>query len=76
MNSLYFHPSSIEIISRHIYYNHSEGLLKRTVREEITNKNKFEEELSEIILVIENFKTSLKIHNSKEMIYCKILKRA
>ena len=66
MNSLYFHPSSIEIISRHIYYNHSEGLLKRTVREEITFKNKSEEKLNEIILEIENFKTNLKISNSKE----------
>ncbi|WP_061951568.1 hypothetical protein [Acidiplasma cupricumulans] len=41
-------------------------MLKRTVREEIIFKNKSEEKLNEIILEIENFKTNLKISNSKE----------
>ena len=80
MNSLYFYPDSIEIISRRIYYNHSEGLLKRDVREEITFKNKSEEELNEIILEIEDFKANLKISDNKrsELTYLpnyKILQR-
>ena len=80
MGYLFFYPNSIEIISRRKNYSHSEGLLKRTVRERITFQNKSEDGLNEIILEIENFKTNLKISSTigNELTYLpnyKLIKR-
>ena len=71
VNQLFFYPKTIEIISRRISYNHSEGLLKRITREKITLKNSSEKELNEIILEVENFKTNLKVidNNGNEVSY-------
>ena len=68
---LFFYPNSIEIVSRRIYYDHSEGLLTRNVNEKIIFKNSSAKPLSEIILEIENFKTNLKIigNDGNELIF-------
>ena len=68
---LFFYPKNLEIISRRIYYNHTSGILKRNGREKLTFKNSSKENLNEIILEIETFKTNLKImdDDGNELIY-------
>lgn len=68
---LYFYPNTIEIISRHINYNLSGGILRRTVQEKISFQNTSEDEIKEIAIEIEHFRSNLRItdQDNKEIIY-------
>lgn len=58
---LNFYPQDIEIVSRRIYYDHTEGVPTRTVVEKITFRNLSEKALTEIGLEVENFKANLTV---------------
>lgn len=68
---LFFYPNNLEIISRRISFNHSSGILKKTVIEKISFRNTSNENIKEIALETEYFRSNLKItdKNNNEIIY-------
>lgn len=68
---LYFYPDNIEIISRRINFSLSGGILRRAVREKISFQNKSTEEIKEMAIEIEHFRSNLRVtdEDNKEIIY-------
>ena len=70
---LFFYPNNIEIIDRRIMFNHSEGILKRTVTEEIVFRNISNWDIKEIAIETErelpNADLSITDENKGDIIY-------
>lgn len=58
---LFFYPDSIEIISRHINFDLSGGIIRRVILEKISFQNKSKGQIKEIAVEIEHFRSNLKI---------------
>ncbi len=68
---MFFYPSTIEIISRKISFNLSEGILRKSAQEKISFQNHSSSKVNEIAIEVENFRSNLSItdEDNKEIIY-------
>lgn len=63
MPSLFFYPSTLEILTRRISFNHPSHKLERYALEEFTFQNNGNDDIKEIILEIDDYKDNLKIED-------------